>query len=79
VGLIDLIEFLGSSVDDGLMPVDEAVQRLVEFSERGLTHRGARDSLAKHQTVRANYDRTFRETKAMLDKLQRKNGPEVSS
>jgi hypothetical protein len=67
--LVDLIELLGASVDAGLMPLDEAVQRVVEFSEGGLTHLGAADSLRRHRTIRASYARIFDDAKASLHAL----------
>lgn len=69
MSLVDLIELLGASVDDGLIPLDEAAQRVVEFSEGGLTHRGAVDSLRKHRTIRASYTRIGDDARAALSAI----------
>lgn len=66
MSLIDLIEMLGAAVDDRLITLDEATQRVVEFSEGGLTLRGARDSLRRHRRIRADHARIASDAHAML-------------
>lgn len=66
MSLVDMIEMLGAAVDDGLITADDAVQQLVEFSDGGLTVRGARDSLRRHRTIRADYARRIHDTRALL-------------
>ena len=71
MSLVDLIEQLGEAIDAGTMHADDATQRLVEFSEAGLTHRGARDALNRHRTIRSEYGRIFDDVR---DALARLNG-----
>lgn len=49
----DVIEELGAAVDAGLLDREVAVLRLVEYSDGGLTHLGAADTLVSWQTYRA--------------------------
>lgn len=53
--LVDLVEFLGAEVAFGNMTKDAAAQRIVEFSEAGITHYGAADLLGNAGLVRAAY------------------------
>lgn len=69
MSLVDLIEQLGRAVDAGTMRVEDATQRLVEFSEAGLTHRGARDALNRHGTIRSDYRRIFDDVRQALSRL----------
>ncbi len=66
MSLLDMIEMLGAGVDDGLITADEAARRLVEFSDGGLTLRGARRQLARHRTIRADHARRIHDTRALL-------------
>lgn len=69
MSLVDMIEMLGAAVDDGHMTADEAARRLVEFSEGGLTLHGARNSLRRHRTIRADRVRSVNDTRALLAAL----------
>ncbi|MFD0851516.1 hypothetical protein ACFQ07_04760, partial [Actinomadura adrarensis] len=53
MSLIDKIELLGQSMDDGLITRETAIQLLVEHSNGKLSERGAWNYLDKHRTVRA--------------------------
>lgn len=63
--LIDLIEVLGPSVDEGLIDMDEAAEWVAEFSGGGLTVRGARDSLRRHRTIRGDYRQVAEDARVM--------------
>lgn len=55
MSLVSQIEELGAAVDGGLLNRGDAVQRLVEYSEGGLTHCGAAEQIRNWQTSRARY------------------------
>lgn len=63
--LIDLIEMLGPSVDEGLITMDEAAEWVAEFSGGGLTVRGARESLRRHRTIRDDYRQVADDARSM--------------
>jgi hypothetical protein len=57
----DLIELLGSSVDDRLIERGEAAQLLVEQTEGGLTKVGALLLLIRWRAARGDYERAFKD------------------
>lgn len=69
MALVDDIEFYGRAVAAGEMTRADAVRALVRDSGRGLTERGAADSIANWQTVRARYEQTFRDAAKALDRI----------
>lgn len=70
MSLVDYIEELGEQVESGTLDKDTAVQRLVEFSEGGLTKLGAEDSLANWRTRRQEYTAIFDNAQRQLNELQ---------
>lgn len=53
--LVDLVEQLGQQVENGTISRDDAAQRIVEYSEGGLTKHGALDMLARWRSARGTY------------------------
>jgi hypothetical protein len=64
--LVDYIEMLGSCADGGIIDREEAARLLTEYSNGGLTLLGARDAIARHRTIRAEYNRIFRDASRMV-------------
>lgn len=69
MALIDEIERLGAAWEAG-MPKDQAVQLLMEYSDGGLTRRGAQDSIENWRTGRAEYQRVFDQSRDALRRLK---------
>lgn len=53
-------EILGELMEGRVISKDEATQRLTEYSDGGLTRRGAADLLGDWRNVRARYERSLR-------------------
>lgn len=69
--LVDLVELLGAEVAFGSTTKDAAVQRIVEFSDGGLTRFGAANVLDRAATVRASYRHEADEARRGLERVHR--------
>jgi hypothetical protein len=74
VSLVDLIEEQGIAVEVGLVDRAAAIQRVVEFSDGGLTRFGAEGLLDNWQTTRARYADEFMRAEMALAALQARRG-----
>lgn len=59
MAMVDEIERLGQQVEQDDMSREDAIQRLVEYTELGLTHRGAADLLGDWRNARRRYETAF--------------------
>lgn len=69
MALVDDVEFYGRAVAAGEMSVDQAVELLVQASSGGYTPYGAALLLEDWTGARAKYEKVFRETGLLLDRL----------
>lgn len=69
MALVDDIEFYGRAVAAGEMSMDRAVELLVQTSNGGYTLYGAAVLLEDWAGVRARYEKVFRETELLCDRL----------
>lgn len=70
MSLVDQIEELGAAVDAGLLAFADATHRLVEYSDGGLTRRGAESQLETWQFARARYADEFMRAEMGLAAVQ---------
>ncbi|WP_028479007.1 hypothetical protein [Nocardia sp. CNY236] len=75
--LVDMIEELGAAAAAGLLDHAEAAQRLQQFSDGGLTRRGAEDMLNRWQSARASYQSIFQAAEDGLVRILTQQGEEI--
>jgi hypothetical protein len=69
MSLVDEIERLGAAAERGEIGINDAAQRLREFSEGGLTLAGARSLLAGWREARARVKAEGMRSRAILREL----------
>ncbi len=64
--LADAIEYYGEKAEKGEMSREEAVQKLLEFSDGGLARKGAEADIDNWRTRRKDYQDLFDQVKRRL-------------